>query len=293
MVLSTAVKAARAAARRAASTVKTGPRGGQTRSDRLVAKSSVRRQRIVNKQLKSDQRASLAGQRRNTRGGGPNWRTGSGDKGYKDNILKRGMGLTRAEGLREAKKAAAIEKARRAKADGRMYFGLGAAGVAGTGFFGQQAHAAGPTHLEQKRAYNPPFTTGEDGRPTGGTDAGIYETIKRSKTGYNVFGQGTFMNMDADDLSTYGGITGRRGSDNPKQKTNKFTNDPLNRGIFQANNQIVARHVVNQGSNSYSGFVPLHGGGPHYHNWSLGSDDLKGMVSGRTRAMDKHQGTYP
>ena len=225
MVLSTAAKAARAAARRAASTVKTGPRGGQTRSDRLVAKSSVRRQRIVNKQLKSDQRASLAGQRRDTRGGGPNWRTGSGDKGYKDNILKRGMGLTRAEGLREAKKAAAIEKARRAKADGRMYFGLGAAGVAGTGFFGQQAHAAGPTHLEQKRAYNPPFTTGEDGRPTGGTDAGIYETIKRSKTGYNAFGQGTFMNMDADDLSTYGGITGRR-------LTSQIKTKPKNKDIL-------------------------------------------------------------
>jgi hypothetical protein len=214
MVLSTAAKAAQAAARRAAATVKTGPRGGQTRSDRLVAKSSVRRQRIINKQLKSDQRASLAGQRRDTRGGGPNWRTGSGDKGYKDNILKRGMGLTRAEGLREAKKAAAIEKARRAKADGRMYFGLGAAGVAGTGFFGQQAHAAGPTHMEQKRGTNPD-----------GTDAGVSETIKRSKTGYNVFGHGEFMNMDADDLSTYGGITGRR-------LTSQIKTKPKNKDIL-------------------------------------------------------------
>ena len=106
-----------------------------------------------------------------------------------------------------------------------MYFGLGAAGVAGTGFFGQQAHAAGPTHLEQKRASNPPFTTGEDGRPTGGTDAGIIETIKRSKTGYNVFGQGTFMNMDADDLSTYGGITGRR-------LTSQIKTKPKNKDIL-------------------------------------------------------------
>ena len=285
MVLSTAVKAARAAARRAASKVKTGPRGGQTRSDRIVERSSARRQRIVNKQLKSDQRASLAGQRR-TRGGGPNWRTGSGDKAYEDFYLHRGMGLTKAEGLREAKKAAAIEKARRAKADGRMYFGLGAAGVAGTGFFGQQAHAAGPSHLEIKRGTN-----------SDGTDAGVIETIKRSKTGYNVLGPngqdgGTmYMNMDADDLSTYHGITGRLGSDKPKQKTNKFTNDDYNRSLFQVNNQIVGRHVVNKGSNNYSGFVPLHGDGPHNSNWSLNSSDLKGMVSGRTRAMDKHQGT--
>lgn len=158
MVLSTAAKAARAAARRAASKVKTGPRGGQTRSDRIVERSSARSQRIVNKKLKSDQRASLAGQRHNTRGGGPNWRTGSADKGYEDNILHRGMGLTRAEGLREARKAAAIEKARRAKADGRMYFGLGAAGVAGTGFFGQQAYAAGPTHLEHMKTIKQQIT---------------------------------------------------------------------------------------------------------------------------------------
>ena len=206
MVLSAAVKAARAAARRAASTVKTGPRKGQTRSDRIVERSSARRQRIVNKQLKSDQRASLAGQRR-TRGGGPNWRTGSGDKAYEDFYLHRGMGLTKAEGLREAKKAAAIEKARRAKADGRMYFGLGAAGVAGTGFFGQQAHAAGPSHLEIKRGTN-----------SDGTDAGVIETIKRSKTGYNVLGHGDFMNMDADDLSTYHGITGRRLTSQVKTK---------------------------------------------------------------------------
>jgi hypothetical protein len=66
------------------------------------------------------------------------------------------------------------------------------------------------SHLEEKRGFNPPFATGKDGRPTGGTDAGVIETIKRSKTGYNVFGHGEFMNMDADDLSTYGGITGRR-----------------------------------------------------------------------------------
>jgi hypothetical protein len=280
MVLSAAAKASRAAARRAASTVKTGPRKGQTRSDRLVERSSARSQRGINKQLRSDQNAVVSKRRKlNSRNQRPL------NKGSDD----RSFGEIRAD----AEKKAAIEKARRAKARGGMYFGLGAAGVAGTGFFGQQAHAEGPTHLHQKRGYNPPFTIGEDGRPTGGTDAGIIETIKRSKTGYNVFGDGMFMNMDADDVSTYSGITGRRGSDNPKQKTNKFTNDTLNRGIFQANNQIVARHVVNQGSNSYSGFVPLHGDGPHYHNWSLGSDDLKGMVSGRTRAMDKHQGTYP
>lgn len=189
MVLSTAVKAARAAARRAAavrrkaSTVKTGPRKGQTRSDRLVERSSVRSQRIVNKQLKSDQRASLAGQRRNTRGGGPNWRTGSADNAYK-NSMGGGMGLTRAEGLREARKAAAIEKARRAKADGKMYFGLGAAVVAGTGFFGQQAYAVGPTHMEQKRETNP-----DD------TDAGVFETVVRTKTGRKVFGPYGYINI--------------------------------------------------------------------------------------------------
>ena len=79
-----------------------------------------------------------------------------------------------------------------------------------------QAHAQEATHMDQKRGFNPPFTTGKDGRPTGGTDAGVIETIKRSKTGYNVSGPGgsndktMYMNMDSDDLSTYGGISGQK-----------------------------------------------------------------------------------
>ena len=87
-----------------------------------------------------------------------------------------------------------------------------------------QAHAQEATHMDQKRGFNPPFTTGKDGRPTGGTDAGVIETIKRSKTGYNVSGPGgsndktMYMNMDSDDLSTYGGISGQK-SLPPKTKS--------------------------------------------------------------------------
>jgi hypothetical protein len=65
------------------------------------------------------------------------------------------------------------------------------------------------------------------------------ETIKRSKTGYNAFGQGQFMNMDADDLSTYNGITGRR-------LTSKIKTKPNSKGLIpQAHAQESAPIPVN------------------------------------------------
>jgi len=78
------------------------------------------------------------------------------------------------------------------------------------------------------------------------------------------------------------------------EQQTKSKKEPLegqNLGHLNVNTQIISRHTQNQGSHNYHGFTPLHGDGPHNSNWSLGSDDLKG-ISGRTKRINEQRVGY-
>jgi len=74
----------------------------------------------------------------------------------------------------------------------------------------------------------------------------------------------------------------------PQIKSKKEPLEGKNLASFNVHTQIMSRHTQNQGSHNYHGFTPLHGDSPHNGNWSLGSDDLKG-ISGRTKRINEQR----